>query len=70
MRGSLADVRRRVERLAAHVTTDCGRQHVVHKISKVWGDDPVPNWPGTDAPQRCDCGREIEYRHIVLHLMP
>lgn len=66
MRQSLADVRRRVERLATQLGAGaCERQHFVAKVSIVWEDEPVPTWPAADASTRCVCGQRITYRHIV-----
>ncbi len=66
VRASLAGVRRRVERMAAAAKVgECAREHRVVKSSGVWDDDPVPSWPEQQLGQRCVCGREVEYFHLV-----
>jgi hypothetical protein len=67
MRGfSLQAIRARVERLAISAgTAGCDGSHVHLRVSRVWNDDPVPDWPLVDSPTHCVDGAELTYRHIV-----
>ena len=69
MRRSLADVRRRVERLAADVMSDCRENHHVLKFTYLKPGEAEPEWPGADAPERCACGHEIAYVQFVYSVM-
>lgn len=46
----------------------CGGNHTRHKISYVCGDDPAPGWPEAASGDRCACGAELKYVHIVHRL--
>lgn len=68
---SLQAIRTRVDRLATAVAASgCNGQHTIVHFSEVRGDDPVPQWPPTDAPERCVCGAELVYSHVVIELRP
>jgi hypothetical protein len=70
----LLAARGRLDRLVQHVEDDvranCGKQHTRLQISRVMNDDPAPPWPAPGMPQRCACGEELQYTHVIHHLIP
>ena len=69
MRGrSLIAILSRVERLENQMQLHaCDQNHLRVRVSHTRGDDATPEWPPADAPERCICGRPLDYRHIVHH---
>jgi hypothetical protein len=64
----LQGIRIRVDRLAARVrASGCDGNHSLVKVSDVHGDELAPRWPPDDAPERCVCGAELQYCHVVNH---
>ena len=71
MRDGLSRIRTRVDRLrAAVVSSTCDGQHMWMTVSDVQAGEPVPDWPPADAPTRCRCGADLEYRHLVMQHLP
>lgn len=49
---------------------ECGGQHVVCKVSFIWGEDaPEPEWPERRSDHVCICGARIDYRHVIHRLV-
>jgi hypothetical protein len=66
MRASLSGVRRRVERLVVDANLrECGGHHSRSKLSHVYLNEPVPEWPEAARGERCSCGHELEFTHVV-----
>ena len=71
MRNNLGGILSRVQRMAQGIQRPaCDGNHTRLGVSVVHGDEPVPPWPGQDAPETCECGEPLKYRRVIHELLP
>jgi hypothetical protein len=58
----------RLNRLHRHISEApcpvCGGAPRGNRMSMIYEGDPVPSFPGPNAPEHCACGRRIAYFHL------
>lgn len=65
MRGSLGNVRRRVEALGRELKMVCQGPHSFLRLDNLPAGAAIPRWADEENASACGCGRPMKYRRVI-----